>query len=313
MGTEIQVPILWPLVGFLGFLYTGTIYHEQLYLSQYIAPLMADFNPSLSDLGRILVYSTEERFAVQWDQVLNRDHEEWGPFTFQASIFPSGKIHLVYWELPLLWTRLNNNDFPVEIGISDAFYYETPGFVLLVEYSRVSATDLLEEEETDLSYSAFEFDPVPNCVIADTCDSCMAITEQGIFNCLWCEAAEQKCSDGIDRFTKEWSDSSCFTDAISVCPLPPISPSTSAVSTTVVPTGLNVSESSILSPSSIMGIVVGGASLVVLATFVVLGGCLLFYGFQHPTSTVGMFMIENRPKAWALNQTPTNREMKSKT
>lgn len=115
-----------------GFLYTGTIYHEQLYLSQYIAPLMVDFNPPISGSGRILVYSTEERFTVQWDQVLYHDHEDSGPFTFQASIFPTGKIHLVYRELPLLWNWLSSQDFPVKIGISDAFYYKTYGIVQLV-------------------------------------------------------------------------------------------------------------------------------------------------------------------------------------
>ena len=314
----------------LGFLYTGTIYHERIYLSQYIAPLMADFNPSLSNSGSILVYSTEERFTVQWDQILNHDHEDSGPFTFQASIFPSGKIQLVYREIPLLWTQLNKDDFPVEIGISDAFYYEIPGFVLLVEYSKVSVTESLEED-TDLSYSAVEFDPVPNCVMADTCDSCMAITGQGIFNCSWCEAAEQKCSDGIDRFTQDWSDSGCFTDALSVCPLPPTSPPTlpsitpststssqapsapnSVAMSTVIPSVEPMSE--FLSESAFIGIMVTYAVIILLAVCIVLGGCVCMFrhGYRNPTSRIGMFMIEYRPSAWRLRRPARRSEMQYK-
>ena len=41
-----------------GFLYTGSFYHDQIHLSQIIAPLQADFNPSLNESARILVYST---------------------------------------------------------------------------------------------------------------------------------------------------------------------------------------------------------------------------------------------------------------
>ena len=44
-----------------GFLYTGDLLHENLQHTQYIAPLHADFNPSHTDTGRILIMSTGER------------------------------------------------------------------------------------------------------------------------------------------------------------------------------------------------------------------------------------------------------------
>ena len=73
LPAEVQVPFLWTpykhAVGITtgGFLYTGTIYLPQIYLSQYIAPLMSDFNPSLTTSGRVLVHSTDEKFTIQWD------------------------------------------------------------------------------------------------------------------------------------------------------------------------------------------------------------------------------------------------------
>ena len=273
-----------------GFLYTGTIFHQQIHLSQYISPLMADFNPSLTASGRVLVYSTEERFTVQWDQVLNHHRESDGPFTFQVSIFPSGKIYFAYRYLPLLWNELNNDDHPVEIGLADSFYFEVAReFVILVEYSRISARNLLSDENTDLSFSAFEMDPVPNCVTANTCDSCMAITSLGVFNCSWCETAEQKCSDGVDRFAQKWFDNGCLTNAVSTCPLPTVSPSETSTtpSASIGPNPLSV--------GSVVGIVLGG---VLLAIAIATGcfGILAFYAVRHPKSKIGTFMIENCPK-----------------
>ena len=280
-----------------GFLYTGTIYHQQIHLSQYIAPLMADFNPSLTESGRILVYSTEERFTVQWDQVLNHDHETDGPFTFQVSIFPAGNIYFAYRKLPLLWNELNNDDLPVDVGIADALYFEVQGgLVILVEYSRVNASDLLVDENTDLSYSAFQIDPVPNCVTANTCSSCMAITRLGIFNCSWCEAAEQKCSDGVDRFAQDWFNNGCFAHALSTCPLPPISPSKSTVVPVTVPT-----RSTFLPIGSIVALTMCSIVFLVVVIAIGLAGFLLFYGTRHPTSRIGMFMTKNLPKARKLD------------
>ena len=45
---------------FAGFIYVGTYLHRFLHLTQYIAPLQADFNPGLNDTATVLVYSTGE-------------------------------------------------------------------------------------------------------------------------------------------------------------------------------------------------------------------------------------------------------------
>ena len=43
-----------------GFIYVGTTLHRLLHLTQYIAPLQADFNPGLNESATVLVYSTGE-------------------------------------------------------------------------------------------------------------------------------------------------------------------------------------------------------------------------------------------------------------
>ena len=41
-----------------GFIYVGTYFHRFIHLTQYIAPLQADFNPGLNESATVLVYST---------------------------------------------------------------------------------------------------------------------------------------------------------------------------------------------------------------------------------------------------------------
>ena len=45
---------------FPGFIYVGTYLHQFIHLTQYIAPLQADFNPGLNDTASVLIYSTGE-------------------------------------------------------------------------------------------------------------------------------------------------------------------------------------------------------------------------------------------------------------
>lgn len=43
-----------------GFIYVGTYLHRFLHLTQYIAPLQADFNPGLNESATVLVYNNGE-------------------------------------------------------------------------------------------------------------------------------------------------------------------------------------------------------------------------------------------------------------
>ena len=44
----------------IGFLYMSDFLHEQVHLTQFVAPLQADFNPSLHDTAKIYVYSASK-------------------------------------------------------------------------------------------------------------------------------------------------------------------------------------------------------------------------------------------------------------
>ena len=45
-------------VNFIGFVYVGTFYHQFIHLTQYIAPLQADFNPGLNETATVLIHGT---------------------------------------------------------------------------------------------------------------------------------------------------------------------------------------------------------------------------------------------------------------
>ena len=45
-------------VNFIGFVYVGTFYHQFIHLTEYIAPLQADFNPGLNETATVLVHGT---------------------------------------------------------------------------------------------------------------------------------------------------------------------------------------------------------------------------------------------------------------
>ena len=47
-----------------GFIYVGTYFHQFIHLTQYVAPLQADFNPGLNETATVIVYN-----ASEWNNV----------------------------------------------------------------------------------------------------------------------------------------------------------------------------------------------------------------------------------------------------
>lgn len=123
---------IWP---FSGFIFTGDSTHRMLTATQYIAPLMANFDPSYSKestvqyldngiippkmikylLLRLFDYlskycltcmlSSGEVFVVQWERVRLSGKESVGAFTFQAALYKTGTITFSYRDVrcsPLL-------------------------------------------------------------------------------------------------------------------------------------------------------------------------------------------------------------------
>lgn len=108
-----------------GFIFTGDVTHRILTATQYIAPLMANFDPSYSkdstvqylDNGKtspdtvpdsqitLFVFAlthgspsflSGEVFVVQWERVRLMGKEAEGAFTFQAALYKTGAISFSY-------------------------------------------------------------------------------------------------------------------------------------------------------------------------------------------------------------------------
>lgn len=100
----------------------GEMTHRMLTATQYIAPLMANFDPSFSKnstviytdngkedlLSKILKLMVEfdcvlsclgNLFVVQWDKVRIKDREAEGTFTFQTALHKNGTIVFNYREV----------------------------------------------------------------------------------------------------------------------------------------------------------------------------------------------------------------------
>lgn len=122
-----------------GFLYTGDYIHSWLAATQYIAPLMANFDTSLSNdsfikyvdngklvrfsdvVGWTMFYFTGTAFTVEWEKVSLQDKPNEGTFTFQVTLLKSGDVVFVYQNVPLFIENIKDDHHPVKVGMSDAY------------------------------------------------------------------------------------------------------------------------------------------------------------------------------------------------
>ncbi|KAG7250374.1 hypothetical protein CRUP_038496, partial [Coryphaenoides rupestris] len=170
-----------------GFIYTGDVVHRMLTATQYIAPLMANFDPSVSRNSTVIYFDNGTALVVQWDQVHLQDLEHLGSFTFQASLHSDGRIVFAYREIPVDVSQISSENHPVKVGLSDAFVVlnrvqQVPNVQrrTIYEYHRV------ELSKTSITNSsAVEITPLPTCLQASSCSSC--ISAQINFNCSWCD------------------------------------------------------------------------------------------------------------------------------
>ncbi|XP_030631634.1 plexin domain-containing protein 1 [Chanos chanos] len=195
-----------------GFIFTGEITHRMLTATQYIAPLMANFDPSFSKNSTVRYLDNGEVFVVQWDKVRLQGRESEGAFTFQAALHRDGTIVFGYKDVPLPVEKINSTEHPVKVGLSDAFMAllsppQAPEARrrTIYEYHRV------EIDTTKIvNHSAFEFTPLPTCLQHTTCNLCL--NSNLTSGCGWCNTL-QRCSDGIDRHRQEWLDYGCSEEA----------------------------------------------------------------------------------------------------
>ncbi|KAM8888472.1 plexin domain-containing protein 1-like isoform 1-T1 [Synchiropus picturatus] len=291
-----------------GFIFMGEITHRMLTATQYIAPLMANFDPSFSKNSTVRYSDNGNLFVVQWDHVRLKDREDEGSFVFQAALHKNGTIAFNYREIPVPVVKINSTEHPVKVGLSDAFMAYLPSAQMsdakrrtIYEYHRV------EIDTTKIvSRSAFEFTPLPTCLQHTSCDFCL--TSNVTSGCGWCNTL-QRCSDGIDRHRQEWLDYNCPEEAKSTCE--DFNPDLSETSTTPInhstasptPSAAEFKDQHVKSglqtdSPDLMGItentaiiagVVGALALLVALTLLA-----VYYINTHPTAAPPFYLMQQR-------------------
>uniref|UniRef100_A0A4W5RRP2 Plexin domain containing 2b n=1 Tax=Hucho hucho TaxID=62062 RepID=A0A4W5RRP2_9TELE len=297
-----------------GFIYTGDVVHRMLTATQYIAPLMANFDPSVSRNSTVIYFDNGTALVVQWDHVHLQDNYDLGSFTFQATLHSDGRIVFAYKEIPMEVAHISSVNHPVKVGLSDAFVVvhriqQIPNVRrrTIYEYHRVELTKTKITNST-----AVEMMPLPTCLQFTSCDSC--ISSQINFNCSWCHLL-RRCSSGFDRHRQDWVDNSYIgilnvilwlwgysetTDKTEVimCIGLSLSPDDTKIALHLKDNGAMPKESAAerkdthpLHTGLILGIL--GVLLIMAAAVLV-----TVYIYHHPTSAASLFFIERRPSRW---------------
>ncbi|KAL4717426.1 hypothetical protein ACJJTC_000575 [Scirpophaga incertulas] len=187
-----------------GFIYTGEHTHAWLAATQYIAPLMANFDTSLSNDSAVKLSDDGEKFTAFWENVTLHDQPT-KRFFFAVTLHKNGDIVFAYKDIPMPVKDINDREHPVKIGISDAYLTDKIIFYVrrktIYEYHRVSFKNYEITNNTILKLTA-----LPTCLEYTSCDSCL--NHNTGFDCSWCETI-QKCSSGTDRNKQDWQLRNC--------------------------------------------------------------------------------------------------------
>ncbi|KAM4705896.1 plexin domain-containing protein 2 [Rhinophrynus dorsalis] len=316
-----------------GFIYTGEVVHRMLTATQYIAPLMANFDPSVSRNSTVRYFDNGTALVVQWDHVHLRDNYSLGSFTFQATIINDGRIVFGYKDIPVPVNQISSTNHPVKVGLSDAFVVvhkiqQIPNVRrrTIFEYHRVEL-----EMSRITSVSAVEMLPLPTCLQFNSCSSC--VTSLIGFNCSWCSSL-QRCSSGFDRHRQDWVENGCAeeskntvcedllqttefphhtTTGIHATTLRYYSSATTRtlshfpssfpteddtkIALHLKDSGASTDESAAEKKSGSLhtGLIIG---ILILALVVIVAILVTIYMYHHPTSSASLFFIERRPSRW---------------
>ncbi|XP_070212759.1 plexin domain-containing protein 2-like isoform X2 [Littorina saxatilis] len=195
-----------------GFIYMSPFLHQWLTATQYIAPLMANFETSASTDSNIFYKQVGEEFIIEWHNVFLKDQTT-GVFVFQTKLKSDGTITFVYKSLPIPVSNISSSNHPVKIGLSDAFYNDTflPEYGIkrrtIIEYHRVPILKEQVEEGTVIVLS-----PLPTCNVITDCGTC-AQHSNVKFDCKWCNRVS-RCSDGLDWYRQDWEKKGCKSSEI---------------------------------------------------------------------------------------------------
>jgi len=104
-----------------GFIYVGSLMNPLITKAQYIAPLMANFDPTLSNRTVIKYVDNSTHFICTWENLILQDQPENGEYTFQVVLNRDGGIIFNYKKIPTI--NISNIYHTVKIGLSDAYIY----------------------------------------------------------------------------------------------------------------------------------------------------------------------------------------------
>uniref|UniRef100_A0A7N5JJA5 Plexin domain containing 1 n=1 Tax=Ailuropoda melanoleuca TaxID=9646 RepID=A0A7N5JJA5_AILME len=279
-----------------GFIFMGDTIHRMLTATQYVAPLMANFNPGYSENSTVAYFDNGTVFIAQWDHVYLHGREDRGSFTFQAALHRDGRIVFGYKEVSELSCR--------------------EGWVLESFIQQISHLG-------ELRTAAFS---LAACLQHRSCDAC--VSSDLTFNCSWCHVL-QRCSSGFDRYRQEWLAHGCAQEAegrtcedlregghYSASPNSSFSPFDGDLTTTsssLFIDSLTTEDDTKLNPYAggdglqnnlspktkgppvHLGTIVGIVLAVLLVAAIILAG---IYINGHPTSNAALFFIERRPHHW---------------
>ncbi|XP_068742959.1 plexin domain-containing protein 1-like isoform X5 [Montipora capricornis] len=267
-----------------GFINLGISKSRQVAKFQYVAPLMAHFNPSLNITSTVHHFTDGNEFIIQWSNVILDNDPEAGSFTFQCVLNKTGEIKFIYHKIPFPVHNISVEGHPVAIGISDAYYVDTlKHYYGIWQLFRTFYTyDAVHINQSwVMNNAAVIFRPKASCITAGTCGECARRRESTEFNCTWCQKIN-RCSDGFDRHRPEWLSSGCISSV------------TYQVERCFSHGSQIVSEGKQDMEPWMIAVICAGAAL--------LFACIawLVYAFTHPNSRSGLCLIQvaNILKFW---------------
>ncbi|KAI0242187.1 Plexin domain-containing protein 2 [Lamellibrachia satsuma] len=253
-----------------GFLYMSDFLHQWLTATQYIAPLMANFDTRIGEKSLIHYADNGTALIVLWENVHLKDDEKAGPFTFEVILHKDGTIIFSYYEIPIKLSNISNAAHPVKVGLSDAYYIDRE-----TSNGRVKQRTIYEYHRVRInttriaSHTAFIITPLTTCNMFKACAECLLETATTSFNCMWCPAT-RRCSNGLDRKRQEWLENKCYV------------------------VDITVDQCRLSGQSSSFNAGILFAILMLLCVVGVLVGWVI-YAYRNPNTRSGQWLIEHRP------------------
>ncbi|XP_066156140.1 plexin domain-containing protein 2 [Euwallacea fornicatus] len=284
-----------------GFIYMGNYVHSWLAATQYIAPLMANFDTSTSNSSFVKYVDSGKAFTVSWENVILQDKPGF-EFSFQTTLHSNGDIVFVYKNVPLPIDSINELHHPVKVGLSDAYILDRTVFYVrrktIFEYHRVSFM-----KDQIRNWTTIYLKALPTCLDLYNCSACL--DNRINLNCTWCPSLHQ-CSTGQDRNRQYWLDNGCEKENITLeysCMLyddPKIPYHTNdSIGYEVESAKLNDVYIGKIGLQRQMDLGSSGYVAILFLVAMIIGFAVwTAYAYRNPQTTSGQILIRYRPSQW---------------